>query len=70
MLGRLRPPPALQIVWFRRDLRITDHKPLAEAATASGCLVPLYCFDVGELVPRVQDGVSIGVPKLGPHRAR
>jgi deoxyribodipyrimidine photo-lyase len=24
--------PPLQIVWFKRDLRVADHAPLAEAA--------------------------------------
>ncbi|MFN9436203.1 MAG: deoxyribodipyrimidine photo-lyase/cryptochrome family protein [Planctomycetota bacterium] len=35
---------AIQIVWFKRDLRIRDHRPLAEAA-ASGSVFPLYVFE-------------------------
>jgi deoxyribodipyrimidine photo-lyase len=31
----------VQLVWFKRDLRTTDHRPLAEAA-AAGPLIPLY----------------------------
>ncbi len=31
----------LQIVWFKRDLRIADHRPLALAA-AQGAVLPLY----------------------------
>jgi deoxyribodipyrimidine photo-lyase len=31
----------LHIVWFKRDLRIVDHKPLA-AAVAEGLVLPLY----------------------------
>jgi deoxyribodipyrimidine photo-lyase len=31
----------LQIVWFKRDLRIVDHRPLAMAAEA-GPVLPLY----------------------------
>ncbi|MFM9851962.1 MAG: FAD-binding domain-containing protein [Sphingomonadaceae bacterium] len=33
--------PALQLVWFKRDLRIVDHRPLA-AAVARGPVLPLY----------------------------
>lgn len=35
----------LNIVWFRRDLRVHDHAALAAAAAAGGRLVPLYIFD-------------------------
>ena len=31
----------LQVVWFKRDLRITDHRPLARAAEL-GQVLPLY----------------------------
>ncbi len=31
----------LQVVWFKRDLRIVDHTPLAEAARR-GPVLPLY----------------------------
>ena len=34
----------MQIVWFKRDLRITDHAPLSEAAQR-GPLVPLYIVE-------------------------
>ena len=33
--------PPLHIVWFKRDLRIADHRPLARAAT-QGAVLPLY----------------------------
>ncbi|MFZ4761543.1 MAG: FAD-binding domain-containing protein [Alphaproteobacteria bacterium] len=32
------------IVWFKRDLRVTDHAPLAAAAKA-GCVLPLYIVE-------------------------
>ena len=39
------PPTArLQIVWFKRDLRIADHRPLTEAA-ARGPVLPLYIVE-------------------------
>jgi deoxyribodipyrimidine photo-lyase len=34
----------LQVVWFKRDLRIGDHAPLAEAA-ARGPVLPLYIVE-------------------------
>ena len=34
----------LNIVWFKRDLRITDHRPLAEAAKL-GPVLPLYIVE-------------------------
>ena len=35
---------ALQIVWFKRDLRIVDHQPL-EAAVERGLVLPLYVVE-------------------------
>ncbi len=34
----------VQVVWFKRDLRIADHAPLAEAANA-GRVLPLYIVE-------------------------
>ncbi len=34
----------MHIVWFKRDLRITDHLPLLSAAT-SGAVIPLYIIE-------------------------
>lgn len=34
----------VQLVWFKRDLRSTDHRPLAEAA-ACGPVIPLYVVE-------------------------
>ena len=31
----------LSIVWFKKDLRVHDHRPLARAAAQGPCL-PLY----------------------------
>ena len=48
--GTNAPPPEggrsaltglLNIVWFKRDLRLTDHRPLASAA-GRGPVLPLY----------------------------
>jgi deoxyribodipyrimidine photo-lyase len=32
---------AIQVVWFKRDLRVADHRPLAEAASR-GTVLPVY----------------------------
>ena len=34
----------LQLVWFKRDLRITDHRPLLNAAER-GAVLPLYVVE-------------------------
>ena len=36
---------ALQVVWFKRDLRIRDHRPLYEAARTGGPLLALYVYE-------------------------
>ena len=36
--------PSVHIVWFKRDLRITDHQPLALAAK-QGAVLPIYIFE-------------------------
>ncbi len=36
----------LQIVWFKRDLRVHNHRPLVEAA-AAGPVLPLYILEPG-----------------------
>jgi len=36
----------LNIVWFKRDLRVADHCPLAMAA-AAGPVLPLYIAEPG-----------------------
>ena len=39
------PKQELSIVWFKRDLRLTDHLPLKSAIESSEPLLLLYCFD-------------------------
>ena len=35
---------ALQLVWFKRDLRVKDHKPLQQALLR-GPVLPLYVVE-------------------------
>ena len=45
----------LQVVWFKRDLRIADHRPLALAA-AAGPVLPLYIVEPGLWAQRDASG--------------
>jgi deoxyribodipyrimidine photo-lyase len=36
----------VQLVWFKRDLRVFDHAPLAQAARR-GPVLPLYIAEPG-----------------------
>jgi len=36
---------SISIVWFKRDLRLTDHLPLQKAFESGQSLILLYCFD-------------------------
>ncbi len=39
----------IQVVWFKRDLRVQDHAPLAQAAKA-GSVLPLYVYEPAVLM--------------------
>ncbi len=43
---RARIRTMITVVWFKRDLRLIDHRPLAEAAR-TGAVVPLYIVEPG-----------------------
>lgn len=45
--------PAL--VWFRNDLRLHDHEPLAAACQGATSVLPVYVFD-----PREYGKVRVG----------
>ena len=60
--------PAIQIVWFKRDLRVSDHCPLA-LATAAGPVLPLYVFEPevwssADMSPRHRWWVTASVHEL------
>lgn len=52
------------LVWFKNDLRLRDHTPLARAA-ARGAIVPVYIIDEDMLQPH-----RLGFPRMGAFRAR
>ncbi len=39
------PSPTINILWFKRDLRLRDHAPLQAALAAGKPLLMLYCFE-------------------------
>lgn len=45
-VGSVLPHTMLQLIWFKRDLRTIDHRPLVEAA-ARGPVLPLYIAEPG-----------------------
>jgi deoxyribodipyrimidine photo-lyase len=48
------------IVWFRNDLRVTDHEALTKAVQQGKEVIPVYCFD-----PRMFEKTALGLPKTG-----
>lgn len=43
------------VVWFKRDLRVLDHRPLARAARSGEPTIYLYCFEPGIIDAREWD---------------
>lgn len=43
------PKPEIDVVWFKRDLRLHDHPPLWQALRGGRPLLLLYCFEPGLL---------------------
>ncbi|WP_338466012.1 deoxyribodipyrimidine photo-lyase [Novosphingobium sp. ZN18A2] len=50
--------PAPQIVWFRRDLRLSDQAAFAAACHAGGPVIPVYVLDDETPKHRVMGGAS------------
>lgn len=53
------------LIWYRRDLRLHDHEPIARALQQEAQIIPVYCFD-----PRQFSTTSFGFPKTGAFRAQ
>ncbi|MCU0441522.1 MAG: DASH family cryptochrome [Bacteroidia bacterium] len=53
------------LIWFRNDLRITDHEALHKASIQQNPTLGVYCFD-----PRNYTTLEIGFPKTGSFRAQ
>lgn len=57
--------PALRIVWLKRDLRVRDHAPLAEALRMGGPHLLLYCFEPVDLAHPTTSGRHIAFVQQG-----
>ncbi len=44
--------PEVSVVWFKRDLRLTDHEPLKQAISLGYPLVLLYLVEPELLIKR------------------
>ncbi len=53
------------LIWYRNDLRLHDHQPLALALTEDASIIPLYCFD-----DRHFGQTKLGFPKTGVFRSQ
>uniref|UniRef100_A0A7S3VN31 Photolyase/cryptochrome alpha/beta domain-containing protein n=2 Tax=Dunaliella tertiolecta TaxID=3047 RepID=A0A7S3VN31_DUNTE len=71
---------SISLLWYRQDLRLTDHAGLHEAcACKPAALLPFYVLDDRQFKPRTfpqhasaEEGLHFvsGLPKLGPWRCR
>ena len=53
--SRVPPRPAVQVAWFKKDLRLRDHAPL-HAAAQRGAVLPLYVYEPEQLGHEEFDG--------------
>ncbi|MDX1761824.1 MAG: DASH family cryptochrome [Christiangramia sp.] len=53
------------LVWYRNDLRISDHEALSTATKQNDEVIGIYCFD-----PRHYENTSYGFPKTGKFRTK
>lgn len=61
----MQSPKTTTIVWFRKDLRITDHAPLLAAIAEGNALLCLYIYEKQEMSAYLQ-----GFEKNSPARVR
>lgn len=53
------------LIWYRNDLRLHDHEPLAKAAKSGAQIIPVYCFEARQF-----GQTSFGFPKTGALRSQ
>lgn len=76
------PTATAHVVWFRRDLRVHDHAPLADACAAAlaegggSFVLPVFVLDGaaelahGRWSGRLAGAAKLpGLPRVGPYRA-
>ena len=57
--------PALRVIWLKRDLRLRDHAPLAEAMRLGGPHLMLYCFEPTDLAHPTTSGRHVAFVQQG-----
>ena len=57
--------PALRVIWLKRDLRLRDHAPIAEALRMGGPHLLLYCFEPSDLAHPTTSGRHVGFVQQG-----
>lgn len=57
--------PPLRVIWLKRDLRLRDHAPMAEALRMGGPHLVLYCFEPADLSHPTTAGRHIGFVQQG-----
>ena len=57
--------PSLRVVWLKRDLRLRDHAPLAEAMRMGGPHLVVYCFEPDDLAHPTTSGRHLSFVQQG-----
>ncbi len=57
--------PPLRIIWLKRDLRLRDHAPMAEAMRMGGPHLVLYCFEPEDLAHPTTSGRHLAFVQQG-----
>lgn len=57
--------PTLRVIWLKRDLRLRDHAPLAEAMRMEGPHLLLYCFEPMDLAHTTTSGRHVAFVQQG-----
>lgn len=57
--------PPLRIIWLKRDLRLRDHAPMAEAFRMGGPHLAVYCFEPQDLAHPTTSGRHVGFAQQG-----
>jgi deoxyribodipyrimidine photo-lyase len=57
--------PPLRIVWLKRDLRLRDHAPMAEAFKRGGPHLVIYCFEPEDLAHPTTSARHVGFVQQG-----
>ena len=69
--GPSSPVRSLGLWWVRRDMRLDDNEALTSAVRHADATLAVHILDPRDLLPRrPRSEGGLGVPKLGPPRAK